>query len=72
MSDTQEATPTSGIAATMKISLSGVLDRAAEQCARSRDVKYLSFALRELNKHLEMVRDDRSRVDEFFDLYEKH
>lgn len=51
------------------VSLPGVLKRAAECCKRSRDSKYLGFALDQLLEHLEMVRSNPERVSEFFDLY---
>jgi hypothetical protein len=55
------------------ISLPGVLERAAEHCKKSRDwrTKTLEYDLLELLKHLEMVREDHSLVDRFFELYSK-
>lgn len=55
----------------MVICLSGVLERAAEQCERSRDwkTKTLAHALRELNEHLEQVRANPERIGEFLELY---
>lgn len=64
-------TPPKTYTVRMTISLAGVLQRAAQCCGRSRDFKHLRFALEELNKHLELVRDDPSRVGEFFELYSK-
>ena len=52
----------------MVISLRGVLERAAETLDAV-DEGDRAFMLRELNKHLEMVRDDPKRVNEFFELY---
>jgi len=59
----------------MKISLDGVLDRAAEQCKRSRDNKHLAFPLESLNKHIEHIRESESddqaleRLEEFLRLW---
>jgi len=44
----------------MVISLSGVLDRAAETCKRSRDNKQLHWPLLELLKHIEHLRESES------------
>ncbi len=56
----------------MTISLSGVLSRAAERLQKTRDAKDHAFMLRELNKHLEMLRDDPKLYERFFQLYVKH
>lgn len=56
----------------MSISLSGVLSRAAERLQKTRDAKDYAFMLRELNKHLEMLRDDPKLIERFFELYVKH
>lgn len=55
----------------MVISLSGVLQRAAGVCKRSRDFRHLEFALKQLNDHIELVREDPSRIGEFLALYVK-
>lgn len=55
----------------MVISLSGVLQRAASACKQSRDFKHLAFSLKQLNEHIELVRDDPSRIGEFLALYVK-
>lgn len=52
----------------MKVSLPGVLLRAAETCEGVGE-KDRGFMLRELLKHLRMVRADPSRIGEFFELY---
>lgn len=44
----------------MVISLSGVLDRAAEACKRSRNNKQLHWPLLELLKHVEHLRESES------------
>ena len=56
----------------MTISLSGVLSRAADRLQKTRDAKDYAFMLRELNKHLEMLRDDPKLHEQFFNLYVKH
>jgi len=56
----------------MTISLSGVLARAAERLQKTRDAKDYAFMLLELNKHLEMLRDDPKLHEQFFNLYVKH
>ncbi len=59
----------------MVIDLSGVLDRAADQCNRSRDNKRLEFPLRELVKHIEHLRKSESdeqalqRLEQFLRLW---
>jgi hypothetical protein len=59
----------------MVISLSGVLQRAADECRRHRDSRHLEFSLRELLKHLADVRassndkEGLQRMDAFFKLY---
>ena len=53
----------------MKISLSGVLTRSAEKLRKSRDHKDQAFMLKELLRHLEMVRADHSLIGTFFDLW---
>lgn len=53
----------------MKISLPGVLIRAAESCERSRDARHLGYSLRLLLRHLRELRDDPSRLGEFFDCW---
>lgn len=57
----------------MKISLSGVLERAADRCEAAKDqpTRGLGYSLRLLLAHLEAVRDDPTRLDEFFDLWIK-
>lgn len=39
-----------------KISLHGVLGRAATACQRSRDSKHLAYSLEQLNEHIEILR----------------
>jgi hypothetical protein len=53
----------------MVISLAGVLQRAAEHCKRHEDSEYLSYSLRELNDHIELVRSDPTRIGTFLSLY---
>ncbi len=55
----------------MKISLPGVLDRAAVHCEKAADwqTKGLGFSLRELLGHLRMVRAEPGRLQEFFDVW---
>lgn len=59
----------------MKVSLGGLLLRAAETCARSRDTKYLEPGIRALHKHIEQLRaakTDSEAVEllaQFFSLY---
>ena len=65
-------TPT--MTARMTISLPGVLNRAAEQCQRSRDNKHLQWPLEKLLSDLRELRDrykagDTAVVDEFFALW---
>lgn len=53
----------------MTISAAGVLNRAAEQCKRSREMKHLEWPLRELLKHLDEMYRRRAEpgiLDEFF------
>jgi hypothetical protein len=53
----------------MNVSLSGVLIRAADRCRTARDwqTKQLASGLEDLLQNLECVRDDPSRLQEFFD-----
>jgi len=55
----------------VKVSLPGVLERAASACRRSTDERDhgLGFSLLELLDHLEQVRADPERVGEFFELW---
>lgn len=53
----------------MRISLSGVLIRAAETCGRSRDAKHLDFMLRQLRHHINILRDHPEKLPDFLDLY---
>lgn len=53
----------------MKISLPGVLARAAERLQATRDAKHLAFPLRELLKHLRLVRKNPERIGEFLALW---
>lgn len=59
----------------MVISLPGVLDRAAEQCKRSRDSKHLEWPLRQLITHINYIRASESdeqalqRMEEFLRLW---
>ncbi len=55
----------------MKISLPGVLERAAEACKRPSDERDhgLAFSLRELLKHLRQVRKDPELIGEFLELW---
>jgi hypothetical protein len=55
----------------MKISLSGVLERAAERCETARDwqTKHLAHGLRDLHQHLRCVKTDPSRLAEFFETW---
>ena len=55
----------------MKISLPGVLERAATVCERSSDERDhgLGFSLVELLGHLRQVRAAPERIGEFFELW---
>lgn len=53
----------------MKISINGVLLRAAERVERTRDAKYLGWPLRQLLDHIRELRQDPTKVGEFLDLY---
>lgn len=56
----------------MTISASGVLERAAQRCERSRDDKYLAFPLRQLLTHLDELYQRRTEagvLDEFFGVW---
>ena len=53
----------------MHISINGVLLRAAERVEKTRDAKYLGFALRQLLDHIRELRKDPAKVGEFLDLY---
>ena len=55
----------------MKISLPGILERAAEHCKKSRDWRTKSLAndLQLLLKHIEIVRAEPFRLQEFLDLW---
>lgn len=46
--------------ARMTISLSGVLDRASDQCKRSRDNKHLVYPLDSLQAHINHLRESES------------
>jgi hypothetical protein len=52
----------------MKVSLPGLLATAARSC-RSLGDKGTAYSLTELANHLREVREDHSRLQEFFDLY---
>ena len=71
MTPTNSAPPVATKPTGMRISLPGVLERAAVVCERSRDWKTatLAFSLRELLKHIEIVRAEPHRVQEFLDLW---
>lgn len=59
----------------MVISLPGVLNRAAERCARSRDDKHLEYPLTQLLEHINHVRASESdeqaleRLEKFLRLW---
>jgi hypothetical protein len=59
----------------MVISLSGVLERAADQCKRSRDNKHLVWPLKKLQEHINHLRESDSdeqaieRLEEFLRLW---
>jgi len=61
----------------MVISLSGVLERAAEQCRRSRNNKHLAYPLGMLLGHINRIRESQSdeqalqRLEEFLRLWVK-
>jgi hypothetical protein len=50
----------------MKVSLPGVLERAAWACERSPASRHLGYSLRMLLRDLRELRDDPTRLDEFF------
>jgi hypothetical protein len=52
----------------MKVSLPGLLKNAANQCKKT-GAGVTAGSLTELAKHLREVREDPSRLQEFFDLY---
>ena len=54
----------------MLISLRVVLDRAAETCQRSRDMKHLEHRLRQLKEHINMLRAAKSD-EEALDLLDR-
>lgn len=53
----------------IRISLPGVLERAAKCCEREGGGNTLGFSLLELLKHLREVRADMNKIDEFLDLW---
>jgi hypothetical protein len=53
----------------MKISLPGVLTRAAEAVERDEDTAYLGHSLRLLLDHLRIVRGQPRRLREFLELW---
>ncbi len=55
----------------MFISLPGVLERAADRCETARDsaTKQLGFSLRELLRHLRLVRAAHERIGELFETW---
>ena len=55
----------------MLVSLPGVLERAADRCETARDgaTKQLGFSLRELLRHLRLVRADPERIGEMFETW---
>jgi hypothetical protein len=55
----------------MVISLGGVLKRAADRVASTRDMNHLLFPLEQLHEHLEQLRENPERVHEFFKLWVK-
>ena len=54
----------------MRCSLSGMLERAAETCKRSRDNKHLEFSLLQLQKHINMLREAKSDEEAVEFLYQ--
>lgn len=64
-----------GFSGRMVISLSGVLERAADQCKRSRDNKHLAYPLSKLQEHINHLRESESdeqaleRLEEFLRLW---
>lgn len=64
-----------GFSGRMVISLSGVLERAADQCKRSRDNKHLAYPLSKLQEHINHLRESASdeqaleRMEEFLKLW---
>lgn len=55
----------------MVISLAGVLLRSAQIYKQNTSDYYLGFALEQLHRHLEELRAEPERIDEFFRLYLK-
>jgi len=53
----------------MKVSLPGVLIRAADRLEKTRDAKDLGFMLKELYRHLTELRNNKELIEEFFDLW---
>ena len=53
----------------MKISLPGVLLRAARACKLSREHRHLKVPLEQLLENLRKLRADPSKIGEFFDLW---
>lgn len=53
----------------MRISLPGVLLRAASRLEKTRDSKYLAFPVKQLLDHLRELRREPHRIDEFFKLW---
>lgn len=55
----------------MKISLPGVLERAAQRCKSADDwqTQNLAIGLCELLEHLRLVRGNPERIGEFFELW---
>ena len=54
----------------MKVSLHGMIGNACQSLDEAGDT-FHAFSLRELLKHLEMLRENTELVSEFFDLYVK-
>lgn len=52
----------------MKVCLPGLINNAVRQLENTGD-KGTAYLLKCLGEHLEELRDDHSRIQEFFDLY---
>jgi hypothetical protein len=53
----------------MRISIPGVLGRAADACERHEDTRHLACSLRMLLEHLRTLRGEPERIGDFFDLW---
>ena len=55
---------------TMRISLPGVLERAAARVEKTRDMNHLAYPLRQLLEHLRELKERPAEIDRFFEIWD--